>query len=133
MIYTHLPGVQESGSSPYALDLGSSSETNVALSAMVEFGGRVDLDANTTLRPYAAFGVSYLPDNTRTIEVSAANQTSTNGTFNDYIEAPEVLGRIDLGLQLYSVSGFEVKAGYTADIGESFLSQSASARIGFHF
>ncbi|MFI0849578.1 autotransporter domain-containing protein, partial [Mesorhizobium sp. IMUNJ 23232] len=133
VIYTHLPGVQESGSSPYALDLGSSSETNVALSAMMEFGGRVDLDANRTLRPYAAFGVSYLPDNTRTIEVSAANQTSTNGTFNDYIETPDVLGRIDLGIQLYSVSGFEVKAGYTADIGDSFLSQSASARLAYHF
>ncbi|MFI0849459.1 hypothetical protein [Mesorhizobium sp. IMUNJ 23232] len=133
LIYTHLSAVEESGSQLYALDLGSSSDTNVALSLMVEVGGRLDLDAQTTLRPYAAFGVSYLPDNTRTVDARFASATLDNGTFTDYLESPDLLGRIDLGLQLYSGSGFEVKAGYTADIGESFLSQTASARVGFHF
>jgi hypothetical protein len=50
---------------------------------------------------------------------------------NSITEAPEILGRIDLGMQLYSGNGFEVKAGYTADIGESFLGQSASGRIAY--
>jgi hypothetical protein len=100
---------------------------------MVEFGGRVDLDATTTLRPYAAFGVSYLPDNSRTIDGRFVNETIDHGTFTDFLEAPELLGRIDLGLQLYSGNGFDVKAGYAADIGESHLSQTASARVGFRF
>lgn len=133
VIYSHIPGVQETGSPLYALDLGSSSKTNVALSMMVEFGGRVDLDAQTTLRPYAAFGVSYLPDNSRTIDGRFVNETIDNGTFTDFLEAPEVLGRIDLGVQLYSGSGFDVKAGYSADIGDAYLSQTASARVGFRF
>ncbi|MGO4833653.1 autotransporter domain-containing protein, partial [Rhizobiaceae sp. 2RAB30] len=55
VIYTHLQGVEETGSPLYALDLGSSSDTNVALSMMVELGGRVDLEQEMTLRPYAAF------------------------------------------------------------------------------
>ncbi|BCH32063.1 autotransporter [Mesorhizobium sp. L-8-10] len=133
VVYSHMPGVQETGSPLYALDLGSSSRTNVALSMMVEFGGRVDLDPQTTLRPYAAFGVSYLPDNNRTIDGRFVNETVDSGTFTDFLEAPEVLGRIDLGLQLYSGNRFDVKAGYTADIGDSYLSQTASARVGFHF
>jgi uncharacterized protein with beta-barrel porin domain len=133
VIYTHLQGVEETGSPLYALDLDSSSDTNVAVSLMVELGGRIDLREELTFRPYAAFGMSYLPDNTLTVDGRFANQTFDNGTFTDHLEAPEVLGRIDFGLQLYSGNGFEVKAGYTADIGESFLSQSANARIGFQF
>jgi hypothetical protein len=90
------------------------------------------LDYRTAV-PIEWGGALYLPDNTRTIDGRFANQTFDNGTFTDHLEAPEFLGRIDLGLQLYSGSGFEVKAGYTADIGESFISQSASARLSYHF
>ncbi|MEP9380140.1 hypothetical protein ABLE91_25750 [Aquabacter sp. CN5-332] len=133
VVYTDLPAVQESGTSLYALNVQGSSQTSVALSAMMEFGGRVNLDRETTLRPYVSFGVSYLPENTRAIASSFANETVNNGTFVDYIETPEFLGRIDLGLQVYRANGFELKVGYTADIGNSYLSQSANARFAYHF
>jgi hypothetical protein len=61
------------------------------------------------------------------------NADSADGTFTDYIKSPEVLAKIDLGLQLFRADRFEVRAGYTADIGHSFLSQSASARVAYHF
>src|SRR5262245_47577819 len=73
----------------------------------------------STFTPYAAFGVSYLPDNTREVSGRFAQETFDNGSFTDQLEAPEVLGRIDLGLQLYCERGFDLKAGYTADLGES--------------
>jgi uncharacterized protein YhjY with autotransporter beta-barrel domain len=133
VIHTNLPAARESGSSIYALDVQGSSKTSVALSAMMEVGGRVKLDEQTTLRPYASFGVSYLPDNTRAIGASFGNESINNGTFFDYIETPEFLGRIDLGLQIYRVEDFELKVGYTADIGTSYLSQSATARFAYHF
>jgi uncharacterized protein YhjY with autotransporter beta-barrel domain len=133
VIHTNLPAARESGSSIYALDVHGSSKTSIGLSAMMEVGGRIDLDEQTTLRPYASFGVSYLPDNTRAIETNFANETVNNGTFFDYIETPEFLGRIDLGLQIYRLEDFELKVGYTADIGTSYLSQSATARFAYHF
>ncbi|WP_415793641.1 autotransporter domain-containing protein, partial [Bordetella tumulicola] len=61
LIYTDLKGFQESGDSPYALDVRGSHKTTVALSPMVEFGRRMDLDDKTTLRAYAAFGLRYTP------------------------------------------------------------------------
>jgi outer membrane autotransporter protein len=133
VVYTDLPGFEEKGSDLYALDVRGSSKTSVALSPMVEFGGRLDVDEATTLRAYAAFGVSYLPDNTRTIHSSFVGASSADGTFSDFIDSPEVMGRIDLGLQLFRAGGFEVKGQYTADVGESFLSQTASARFAYHF
>jgi uncharacterized protein YhjY with autotransporter beta-barrel domain len=133
VFYTHLPGFKESGDSPFALDVRSSNKTSVAFSPMLEFGRRVDLDAKTTLRAYAAFGMSYQPDSTRTIRSSFVAASSANGTFNDYVKSPEVLGKIDLGLQLFRAGGFEMKAGYTADLGKSFSNQTASARFAYHF
>ncbi|MGF6227305.1 uncharacterized protein YhjY with autotransporter beta-barrel domain [Inquilinus ginsengisoli] len=133
VIYTDLPGFEEKGDDLYALDVRGSSKTSVALSPMVEFGGRLDLDTETALRAYIAFGMSYQPDNTRTIHSSFAGASSANGTFSDRIDSPDVLGRIDVGLQLFRAGGFELKGEYTADIGGAFLSQSASARAAYHF
>jgi outer membrane autotransporter protein len=133
VLYTHLPGVTERGSPLYALDLNDSDKTTVGLSFMVELGGRLKPDTETTLRPYATFGLSYLPDNTRAFETRFVSEVSDNGRFMDYLESPEVLGRIDVGLQVYRAGGFDVKAGYSADVGGTFLSQTASARLSYHF
>jgi uncharacterized protein YhjY with autotransporter beta-barrel domain len=133
VVYTDLPGFEEKGDDLYALDVRGSSKTSVALSPMVELGGRLDLDPETALRAYVAFGMSYQPDNTRTIHSSFAGASSANGTFSDHIDSPDVLGRIDVGLQLFRAGGFELKGEYSADIGGSFLSQSASARAAYHF
>ncbi|TSD90203.1 autotransporter outer membrane beta-barrel domain-containing protein [Mycobacterium sp. KBS0706] len=133
VVYTDLPGFEEKGDDLYALDVHGNSKTSVALSPMVEFGGRLDLDPETALRAYVAFGMSYLPDNTRTIHSSFVGASSANGTFSDQIDSPEVLGRIDVGVQLFRAGGFELKGEYSADVGGSFLSQSASARAAYHF
>ena len=39
----------------------------------------------------------------------------------------------DLDVVYTDLPGFEVKGQYTADVGESFLSQTASARFAYHF
>ncbi|OZI26258.1 hypothetical protein CAL26_02665 [Bordetella genomosp. 9] len=133
VVYTHAPGFKEGGSSPYALNVRTTDQTNVSFSPMIEFGRRGDLDAKTTIRAYAAFGISWRPDNTRTVKSSFSNADSSNGTFTDYIKSPEVLGKVDLGLQLFRAGGYELRAGYTADIGNHFISQSATARFAYHF
>lgn len=133
VVYSELPGFEEKGDDLNALDVHDSSKTSVALSPMVEFGGRLDVDPETTLRAYAAFGVTYQPDNTRTIHSSFVGASSANDTFSDQIDSPGMLGRIDVGVQLFRAGGFELKGEYTADVGDSFLSQSASARFAYHF
>jgi hypothetical protein len=44
-----------------------------------------------------------------------------------------VLGKVDVGVQLFKSGGMELKAGYTADFGNSYVSQTASARFAYHF
>jgi outer membrane autotransporter protein len=133
VVYTHAPGFKEGGSSPYALNVRTADQTNVSFSPMVEFGRRGNLDPKTTIRAYAAFGMSWRPDNTRTVRSSFVNSDSADGTFTDYVKSPEVLAKVDLGVQVFRAGGYEVRAGYTADIGNHFTSQSATARFAYHF
>jgi uncharacterized protein YhjY with autotransporter beta-barrel domain len=133
IVHTHLPGFKESGNAAYALNVRGDDQTNVVVSPMLEFGMRRQVDAKTSLRAYAAFGASWRPDSDRSIQSSVAGASSATGTFTDYIKSPEVLGKVDVGVQFFRVDGFEMKASYTADIGHSFLSQTASARFVYHF
>jgi uncharacterized protein YhjY with autotransporter beta-barrel domain len=133
IVHTHLPGFKESGNAAYALNVRGDDQTNVMISPMLEFGMRRQVDAKTSLRAYAAFGASWRPDSDRSIQSSVAGASSATGTFTDYIKSPEVLGKVDLGVQFFRVDGFELKASYTADIGNSFVSQTASARFVYHF
>ena len=133
VVYTHAPGFQESGPRIGALNIGSSDLTSAVLSPMVEFGGRYNVNRTTILRPYVAAGVSFLPNNTRVIDASFAGGLGADGTFQTFIKSPSVLGKLDVGVQLYQVGGFEVKAEYSVMSGSAYLSQSASARLAFHF
>jgi hypothetical protein len=107
VVYAHMPGFQESGPAGYALNVRGSSKTNVVMSPMVEFGGRYVVDAETTLRPFAAIGVSFLPGNSRAVDVSFIGASSADGTFQTFIKSPGVLGNFNAGVQLYRAGGFE--------------------------
>jgi hypothetical protein len=133
VIYTNLPGFREAGAALYALNVNGSSKTSIALSPMAEFGGRLVLGEKTILRSFAMVGVSFLPDNTRSIDASFVGAAPEDGTFRSFLNSPGVVGNVELGVQLYRAGGFEVKAEYDASIGGSFLSQSASARLAYHF
>lgn len=56
-----------------------------------------------------------------------------DGTFQTFIKSPSVLGNFKLGVQLYWVGSFEVKAEYGLKAGSAFLAQSGAVRIAYHF
>jgi uncharacterized protein with beta-barrel porin domain len=133
VIYTSMPGFQESGTGGYALSLAGSSKVSVVVSPMVEFGGRYDIDQRTILRAYAAIGASFLPNNSRTISASFIGALPQTATFQSSIKSPKVLGNFALGVQLYRVGGLEVKAEYDLKGGSAFLANSGSVRAAYHF
>jgi hypothetical protein len=133
VIYTATSGFQESGNQDYGLNVRSSSQTNVVLSPMVEFGGRYDFADRTIMRPYLALGASFRPDSTRAVDASFLGDSGSNRTFRTYIKSPDVLGNLDVGMQIYRASGLEVKADYILRGGDAFLSQSAVGRLAWHF
>ena len=96
---------------------------------MVELGGRVNTDAGMILRPYAAVGISFLPNSTRAIDARLVEASAADGTFRTYLNSPDVLGNLEAGLQIYGQGGFELKAEYGLKAGNAYLSQSGGARV----
>jgi hypothetical protein len=133
VIHTHAPGFQESGRTDFALNVYGTSKTTVALSPMVEFGGRIVLGEGLTLRPFLAAGARFLPDNRQYVDASLLGALPGTGSFRTYIELPSVMGSLDVGLQLYRRGGFEARAEYGLKAGNGFLSQNAAGRIAWHF
>ncbi|HEY9214971.1 MAG TPA: autotransporter domain-containing protein, partial [Ancylobacter sp.] len=132
VIYSNAPGYQERGSSGYALNVEGSSQTSVIFSPMVEIGGRYDLD-DAILRPFLTFGVSFNSNDSRVVTSSFVGASAQDGSFQTYLNSPDVLGTFSAGLDFYKANGFEMKAEYGLSGGDSFLVQSGSLRFAYHF
>jgi len=132
VIHTNTPGFQESGRTDFALNVQGNSHTSVAFAPMVEFGGKIAL-GDMILRPYVAAGARFLPDNKRWVDASLFGALPGTGTFRTYTELPSALASVDVGLQLYRAGSFEARAEYSVKGANNYLSQTAAARVAYHF
>lgn len=133
LVYSNLPGYQESGASPLALSVYGRDQLNVTMTPTVEVGGRTNLSDTLILRPYLALGASYMPNNSSTMVASFQGPLGGLGSFRTTFNGPSVLANVEIGVQLYEVRGFEAKLDYTLSVGDSFLSQGLSLRGAWHF
>jgi hypothetical protein len=108
-------------------------KASVAITPAVEVGGRYAFSERLILRPYAALGATFLPDNTMSTDATFAGPLGALGTFQVAFAGPNVLGNVELGVQLYAASSFDAKANYRLSAGEAYLSQSVGLRGAYHF
>jgi hypothetical protein len=85
------------------------------------------------LRPYLTVGAAITPDNRRTVQAGFLGASVQAGSFATTIDAPTVLGVLDIGLQVYRRGGFEVKAEYGLRASDTYLTQNGSLRAAYHF
>jgi hypothetical protein len=133
VLHTVMPGFQEYGQGPFTMAVSGRSTFNAGIVPVLELGGRFDVAEATVLRPYAAVGAIFLPDNTTTIDASFIGPLAQFGSFRTVYAGPSVLGTVEAGLQLYRVKGLEMKAEYKLAAGDNYLSQSVGLRGAWHF
>lgn len=133
LLHAQMPGFEESGSSGQPLTINASQKTAVLFSPMLEFGGQRQLDPNTMLRPYLALGMSYRPGINWAMRARFSDTDNAAGTFRLYGNAPEVLGRLNLGLQVFRTNGFDLRLDYDLSAGGGYVSQIPSAKLTYRF
>ena len=133
LLHAQLPGFSESGSDGLPLAFRASQKTAFQVSPMLEFGGQRQLDSHTTLRPYLALGMNIRPDFNWVINSRFRDAGSGNGTFRLYGNAPDVLARLNVGLQVLRSNGFEVRLEYDLSAGDGYAAQVPSARLTYRF
>ncbi len=133
LINTYSPSWQESGTGNLALAYASSNQTNVVISPMVEFGTRKDFEDGMTLRAFVDVGASFNSNDKWVQNASFVGANASNGNFQNTSSAVPVLGRVNVGVQLFAKDGWEVQATYGLQAGNNYLSQVGTARIAYHF
>ncbi|WP_428658623.1 autotransporter outer membrane beta-barrel domain-containing protein [Reyranella sp.] len=138
LVHSWQPGFQLTGPGPAGFGLAGisvdgTSKTSFAATPMVELGARFDTEQKLVIRPYAAVGASFLPDNNTTVTASFTGPLAGLGRLQSTSSGPSVLANVEAGLQLYKAGGFEAKADYRLSAGDGFISQGASLRGAYHF
>ena len=132
LINTHTPGFKESGKG-WPLSYSAGNQTNVAFSPMVELGRRYDVDGGFTFRGYIDLGASIQSNDRSATTASIIGASAANGGFQSYSTSSPLLGRFNLGVQLYQRDGWEVRAEYGLEAGNHYLGQVGSARLAYDF
>ncbi|MCD8516393.1 MAG: autotransporter outer membrane beta-barrel domain-containing protein [Burkholderiaceae bacterium] len=132
LLYSHVSGYTEGGGA-LALKANSSSQYNVAISPMVEFGTDLVTDGKRRIKAYVSGGASFLPNNSVSTQMAFANGLAGAGTYDVTTEGPTVLGRLNLGIQAFEANDLEVRAQYGLQFGDGYLSQSLSANLIWRF
>jgi hypothetical protein len=131
--YSSMPGFSETGTAPLALTVGSSSRWNVAITPVLEYGLDVITEDKTRVKLFASAGASFLPNNSHKSETSFVGASAALGTFDVITDGPEVLGRLNLGIQAFQSDNLEVRAQYGLLAGDGYWSQSVSANLVWRF
>lgn len=131
--YSSMPGYSETGTAPLALTVGSTSRWNVAITPMLEYGLDVVTANKTRVKLFASAGASFLPNNSHKSETSFVGSSAALGTFDVITDGPEMLGRLNLGIQVFQSDSLEVRAQYGLLVGDGYWSQDVSANLVWRF
>jgi outer membrane autotransporter protein len=133
LVYGYTPGYSEAGSEKLGLNVGSNSRWNVAITPMLEYGLDVVTEDKSRVKLFVSAGASFLPNNTHKNQVSFQGVSSSLGTFDVITDGPEILGRLNLGIQAFHSENVEVRAQYGLLLGDGYLSQSVTANLTWRF
>ena len=124
-------GYREQGPSVFNLKVRGNDTTSLMVSPMIEIGGRHDLDNGSTLRSYAAAGMSFLSggDVVTTMRLSGFNTTP----FSLKSGMPKTYGNLSAGLEYVTPKGMELKTEYALRGNGQYRDQSLTLRAAYRF
>ena len=130
--FNHQPGYDETGDL-LALSAETSQQFNVAITPMVEFGFSKLTLGDLKLEGFVSAGASILPTNTINTSMAFRDAATANGSFDAVTDGPPLLGRLNLGLQLYKGNAIEARAEYGLQAGSGYWDQRVGAKLLYRF
>ncbi|WP_157792872.1 autotransporter outer membrane beta-barrel domain-containing protein [Bordetella genomosp. 8] len=126
--YVRMPGYKESGNELH-LSVDGSDQFVMALSPMLEIGGRAELGNGATMRPYAYAGASFLSKDKWRTNASFQGAPAGSGSFSTTMETDSVIARIGAGLQVTTRSGVDFRLQYNGELSGRIASHSGTLRV----
>jgi hypothetical protein len=132
-LYRGMSGYSESGSTPFNLNVKSSSDVVGGVTPMIEVGRGGPLTDLGTLRGFLGVGASFYINNDWTSRASFALAPAGADPFSATSQLPDAVGKLNAGLALFTVSGVEAKLTYSADLAPGYAAQSLIGRLAYAF
>lgn len=125
--YLRIGGYAESGAGPLDLVVAGSDKWIVSATPAIEFGANIKTES-LTFRPYLKAGVTFLSDDT--IETTA--YLSGRGPGSQFTVAShfdDVYADINVGVQLFSLQGVNLRFNYDGKFGETSRQHGVDAKV----
>ncbi|WP_158969284.1 autotransporter outer membrane beta-barrel domain-containing protein [Chachezhania sediminis] len=133
VIRTSIPGYSEKGPDGLALTVDDQTETILSFAPAVEVGGRVNYSDDWVLRPYASAGMAWMSNDVWTTQARIKGVSADAGSFQVKSDVPNLIGQLELGLEVLRLDRFEGQFTYQHDFGQDYRSDSIELRIAYNF
>lgn len=136
VITMHMPGFSEyssGGASGVTLYRQASTDTQVRITPMLEFGLRRDLSDGWIFRPTLGIGMSAQSNRTLSSQLDVIGASPLNGSITSTTTLPQAMGRVSAAVQFYRVGVFDLRFEYDLMAAPSFIGQSGFFKAAYHF
>ena len=132
VIYARVPGYNETAASPLGLSFATADQTSFVGTPGMELGKRFDLADGSVVRAYVTGGVSLSTSGTwRTTTFFTGAPAGTG--FSTSLPQSDVVGRIGIGAQLFTLAGVDLRAQYDGEIAGNMVGHSGQLTAAVHF
>jgi hypothetical protein len=132
LIYTAMPGFNETGAG--ALNLNVSSMRNVMFAAtpMLELGQTLVWPNGQAFRPFVQAGATFLSNGSRTINATFEGAPAGVAPFATVTSFPQTLGKLSTGYDFFGfagIPGLDMRVQYEARFGHDYTDQTGTLKI----
>jgi uncharacterized protein YhjY with autotransporter beta-barrel domain len=131
-MYVHANQFEETGSSPFNLNVADQGEWAVTGDLGAEVGGTVRMGGGWRLRPFASAALEFNGADDWNSHARFANQPQSD-RFSVTTAAPDRLGRFTVGGDLIGNQKVDISVSYSRETGGHYHSDSGVARLAYRF
>lgn len=133
VVTVHTGAYNENGAGALNLSVQAETQTTFVATPAIEFGGRVNLEDGTVLRPFLGAGVSFLSNSNWQQQAALAGAPAGTGAFVTTIPMNNVVARVSTGVQAMMSERLSLSLQYNGEFSQNVTSQGGSLSVGWQF
>ncbi|WP_153001052.1 autotransporter outer membrane beta-barrel domain-containing protein [Thiomicrospira sp. XS5] len=129
IIHTRSGGYNERDAGIYNLSVAPAQQTAFIGTPTLEIGSQFELSEGRTLRAFVRGGISMSSQDSWTTSARFSSAPDGVQDFETKIPIAQTVGRMNLGLQLFSTEGLDLRAEYEGGFGDDFETHAGMLRL----
>ncbi len=133
LTYIELEGLKETGGGAANLTLADTDDWYFSFSPSIELGTEIVHSSGAIIRPYLRAGLTYLDNNDISVTTSFSDSPLGVNTFQTSTEFDDLFADLEVGLNIISKNGLNLKFNYEGHFAEDSESHAGGVKLGVKF